>query len=276
MLQIHGPVLTQCHSLDQVQAAIANGGYNALKVVTGWGSPEGWTRGAMTRVANMVEHVVVRTVAGDPSYADGRFGLPIPKNVLTEIGPWYTVRPDIWIELGNEPNRAGWSEAQCWTYRYYLALSIAECRHAFPRARLIAPAALLQPDTNPGRWLEICADIMRTCDAIGVHAYEFDAWLRSEQRHGSTGQLAQLRDLYARLFAGQQWLLTEYGIHDPGTPPDVKGRRYAAMLRRKASTPALPPQIIGALYYHLCFDGAVDPSYHIAPAGDAAYKKAWQ
>lgn len=274
-MEIHGPILTQASSLAPVAACIKRGGYTALKVITGWGLPSGWTRQAMTQAAQMVPHLIVRTVAGDPSYNGGKQRFPYFQAVAQEIAPWYTVRPQLYIEIGNEPNLFGWDEDGCWAYRWYLEQTIRVCRETFPQAKLIAPALLLEERCRPRRWLELCSDVMWACDAIGVHAYEHDAWLASEQRHGTTGQMELLRRLYGQFFPKHSWLLTEYGINDPATAPRVKGQRYAALAYRKASTPSLPPQVKGALYYHFCEDKSLDPQYHIAPDGDTAYRNEW-
>lgn len=274
---LHGPILTSCYTLDQVADCIKRGGYNALKVVTGWGAPgDGWNAERMTRVARMVERLVVRTVAGDPSYNNGSHAFPLAQQVVQEIAPWYRVRADILIEIGNEPNLPGWSEDSCWDYRWHLQEAITQCRAQFPKAKLISPAPMLAANTNPRRWIEIAADQLHRCDYIGIHVYEFDAWLREEQRKGSTAQLETMRQLYTPRFFDKPWLMTEYGINDVETAPIVKGRRAAAMVRRQRSTPVLPTQVQGALYYHFCATGDHQPEYHLWPLGDDGYKQAWE
>lgn len=267
-----GPILTQCASLDQVRASVVAGGYSALKVVTGWGAPgSGWDRASMSRAATMTKHLIVRTVAGDPSYDGGKCEHPIAQQVVQEIGPWYTIRPDLLIEIGNEPNiHPQWDDGFAWVYRWHLQETINACRAAFPAARLIAPALILDPLHRPRRWLEIVADKMRECHYIGVHAYEHDAFSPTEQRKGTTGQFTTLRDLHTRFFGDKPWILSEYGINDAETPAATKGRRYANLVRR-----GLPPQVVGALHYHLCFALDHQPQYHIAPSGDSAFRAEW-
>ncbi|NTV65972.1 MAG: hypothetical protein HGA65_20895, partial [Oscillochloris sp.] len=64
-----GVVLTYVDKLDTLEDCLRLGGYDTVKVVTGWGLASGWNPEARKRVLNMVPNVIVRTVSGDPSYA---------------------------------------------------------------------------------------------------------------------------------------------------------------------------------------------------------------
>lgn len=276
---IHGVILTQCNTLDNIAASIQRGGYNALKVVTGWGYE--WSKANIQRVAWLTPNLIIRTVAGDPSYNNGSHSYPEVNRILAEISTWHLIRSDIYVEIGNEPNvRTNWKiddapEGFVWEYRWHLLNTIKHVRAVFPRVRIIAPAALLEPSKKPDRWLELMADAMKQCDFIGVHAYEYDAFLASERRKGSTGQLQMLRDLHLRHFADKDWLLTEYGINDPPLSAATKGKRYAALLKGKGS-PALPKQVVGGLMFHYCDMTDNYPEYRVTPELDVAYKREWE
>ena len=87
------------------------GGYDTVKVVTGWGLPNGWNAETRTRLLTMVPNVIVRTVSGDPSYARPinplnepnkvgagadywEYDFPDPNRVVQEIADWYAFKPD--------------------------------------------------------------------------------------------------------------------------------------------------------------------------------------
>lgn len=263
-----GPILTHCYTLDQIEDCMRRGAYTALKVVTGWGVASGWSKTAMSRASALAEQLIVRTVAGDPSYRNGAQRYPTARQVVNEIAPWYAVRPKLIIEIGNEPNiNPEWTEQYAWEYRWHLEQAIKACRAAFPDANLIAPAPILDADKRPDRWLALCVDRMRLCDYIGLHAYEYTAFAKIDQ-HGTTGHLNAAQKLYNQHFGDRPWILTEFGINDREIAPILKGRRYAQLL------PTLPRQIIGALYYHFCADAVVQPEYHIWPLGDIGFREA--
>ena len=274
---MHGFILTNAASVEQIGEAMRLTRATALKVITGWGLAGGWTQDRRQRVANLAQQLVVRTTAGDPSYNTGATPWLLPDLVGAEIGDWYRVRNlrgTFWIELGNEPNTQLSDDGTIWVYRYHLEQTVERCRALFPAAKLIAPALLLN-DTNgrrPERWLEICGDVMARCDAIGVHVYEHDAFTPSEQRRGTTGQVARAQRLYDDLDRREKRatprLVTEYGINDPATPPAIKARRYVAF----AAANALRTN--GYLAYHLCNDRAVDPQYHLTIEALRAYGEA--
>lgn len=259
---MHGLILTNASSVDQLDAAVAMSRATALKVVTGWGLDGGWSNAARARVARLAPNLIVRTVAGDPSYANGAQSLPLAERIIDEVAPWYYLSgrtPALHIELGNEPNiDPATPDEAIWLYRWHLARAIAACRARLPHAKLIAPALLLDgaDQHRQSRWLAICGDVFAQCDAVGVHVYEHDAFAAAERRHGTTGQVAEAARLYARF---PRRIVTEYGINDPATPIATRARRCAAFARANAL------RADGYLLYHLCADGAVGSNYHLTP-----------
>lgn len=265
-----GFILSIAPSLAAVDDAIRRGGYNALKVITGWGLVGGWTPTSILQATRLVPTLIVRTRTGDPGI-DGRFGGDFTfvdqHRVVQEIAPWYAARPDIWIELGNEPNVFPVTDKQMYDYAYFLGTAIQRCRQEFPRAKLIAPAMSLGTKlANAPRFLQICRSAMLQADAVALHAYEYSTF--DGPVSGRTGQLELALKLAGELFADKQWLLTEYGINEPKLSAAAKGAAYAKLLHQRQ----LPTQLVGATYYHLAIAQKVDhPEYHIYPAGDLSY-----
>lgn len=250
----HGVVLTHTRSIASLRTAIAIGSYTALKVVTGWGIPGPWTDADRQLVAPLAPTLIVRTTAGDPS--SGHDFLH-PEEVIRELTPWLSIKPDAWIELGNEPNSA---EVDPWQYRYYLGLAITACRAAFPRARLIAPALLLDRG-DPQRWLTLLGDLYRQCDAIGVHLYAFHSLAADD-----TGQQAQAAKLYSTFT--EPLALTEYGINDGAMGKAEKGTAYAQFVS------LLPARYQLATAYHIdqaATPGTNDAHYHLTADSHRAY-----
>lgn len=117
----HGVVLTNA-SMSTLSSCILNGGYDILKMVTGWGmGPSGgWTTSNIQTACSKTAVTIVRTNRGDganrPEGPD--WGYPIANDdhlgpgIITEIQPWYAAKSNIAIELGNEPNgNTGWVAA---------------------------------------------------------------------------------------------------------------------------------------------------------------------
>lgn len=264
----HGVVLTYVNDLEQLADCVRRGGYDTVKVVTGWGVEGGWTPENKARVLEMVPNVIVRTVAGDPSYAGGAQEFPEPERVREEIAPWYAIKPDISIEIGNEPNINDPADEWIWKYRYYLASSVKLCRQQFPRARLIAGGLILR---NARRFCQIAHDAMDDCDMIGMHVYEYFGFEAAHQP-SATRDLPEAITLYNDFFQHKPWYITEYGINDTSEVDSAeKGKRYACMVHLQESHPRLPGNIKGAVYYHLGVRGDLHPEYHIYPAGDESY-----
>jgi hypothetical protein len=274
MKRQHGVVLTYVEHLDQLEDCVRRGGYDAIKVVTGWGVEGGWTPENKARVLNMVPNVIVRTVAGDPSSSrpedDVINDFPHPEMVEREIAEWYHIKPSIYIEIGNEPNINDPDDAFIWQWRYYLSASIEHCRRKFPRAKLISGGLIMR---NARRFCEIAHDVMRDCDYIGVHAYEYYGFHASQQI-AATNDLQQAVALHTEFFADKLWYLTEYGINDVSVVTmQEKGYRYAGMIHFNESHPQLPANVRGAVYYHLGVKGDLHPEYHIYPQGDESYRQ---
>jgi hypothetical protein len=242
---ILGAILTSAPDLAWVRAHVA--GLDALKVVTGWGIP--WDDARRREAARLCPQLVVRTVAGDPSYADGVAPFPVDTQVLAEVRPWWDARDParpFWIELGNEPLIAPQDEVVAWEYAYWLDRAITACRAAFPAARLIAPAHLLnhpvrlgEEADGVGRFLAIAADAYRRCDAVGLHAYTL-----AQYDHGR----AQLR----RLIGPTPVWLTEFALNED-LPDAVRGADYRRTLQGL--------DVQAALIYHLDAAGGADPTH---------------
>lgn len=259
-LPAHGLILTHSSSLDQVEDVMSTGRFPVLKVVSAWGLPTGWTAESIARACALSCETILRTVEGDP-----RSGHPYPHAELipAEIDPWYhNRRTRLLIELGNEPNADPSVDPA--GYAWQLERCIAACRARYPKARIIAPALSLNDEAPAARWMQSPQFIAAClkCDLIGVHAYahyDFD----------DTGQLARARRLLAPL-AGMPWFLSEYGIHDPGTPETTKGQRYAALVK------TLSAPYTGCTIYHMTTQpiDADQQAYAFGVAGATAYGNA--
>lgn len=257
---LHGCILTYSQTLDTLEDALIAGHYSALKFVATWGLPASWDLPTIARACAMSAETVIRTEAGDPSSGHD---YPHPEEVTAQIAPWYDVRRhNLWIEIGNEPNSGSLDPH---AYAYYLDLAITACRSQFPKAKLIAPALLLDRG-NPSQWLDICDDVFRRCDAVGVHIYAY-----KDLAADDTGQRKTAEQLYSR-FGSMPRALTEYGINDPPTVDSVKGQRYAAYVR------SLPAPYVLATFYHVdtFSKEGNNAAYAIDQSGHAAYGQAWR
>ncbi len=269
----NGVVLTFVNNLDQLQDCVHRGRYDTVKVITGWGVEDGgWSHDNKVRVLNMVPHVIVRTVVGDPSTGTpGDNEFLYPDKVEQEIAPWYTIKQDITIELGNEPNIKQTDDDFFWKYRYFLAQAVARCREKFPKARLISPAPIIGPGHNAQRFWEINRDAMNDCDFIGIHAYEYYGFHATHQL-AATNQMKEAMETCKQFFNHKPWYITEYGINDSKqVSVEEKGKRYASMIHYNLCHPQIPGNVKGAVYYHIGMKGDLHPEYHIYPAGDDAY-----
>lgn len=291
-----GVILTYVDTLDTLEDCVRLGGYDVVKVVTGWGMPRGWDSDTRRRVIGMVPNLIVRTVSGDPSYArphDPLAGGPIPgakgpnaqyheydflnpDRVQQEIQPWYDLKPDIMIELGNEPNVFNQDDDFIWRWAYNLEQAINRCRDVFPQATLISPGFMMDARGNMRRFYEIAHKQIAMCDYVGVHFYEYYAF-KPDQAPATKGELRDAVQLHEQFFADKAWYITEYGIHNTDqTPRPLKGERYARLLHGNEGWPALPVNVAGAVYYHLQMKGDIHPEYHIYPEGDRAYRATFE
>lgn len=284
-----GVILTYADNLDIVEDCVRIGGYDTLKVVTGWGLPTGWNAETRQRLLQMVPNVIVRTVSGDPSYArpvnplnePNRAGagaaywdydFPDPNRIEQEIAEWYAIKPEIMIELGNEPNIFNTDDEFIWRWSFFLAESIKKCREVFPQAKLISPGFMMDPRGKISRFYEIAQQTLAQCDYIGVHFYEYYAF-KPDQAPASKGELREAMELHQKFFPTKQWYVTEFGINDSKQVQRTdKGERYARLLFADESWPILPSNVAGAVYYHLGMKGDIHPEYHIYPEGDHSYR----
>ena len=248
-----GPILTNVADLDTLDISLATPMFDTLKVVSGWGVPHGWTTETRAFALAAAPTTIVRTVSGDGC---GGQRMLDPQAVVAEIAPWHALKRRIWIELGNEPNsvKTPLTEAECWTWRYYLLATIEICRRAFPKAKLIAPGLSQTKGLGSERFYPVCLDAIASCDAVAVHAYAHRAF-------DDDGQLR--RGLFQAADAHKPIWLSEFGINDPTQTGAEKGRAYAAVLRGQ-------PQLLGATYYHLNIKQDVDGQYHIGQSGESA------
>lgn len=291
MARQRGVVLTYVDSLDTLEDCVRRGGYDVVKVVSGWGLPRSWDDETRRRVVAMVPNLIVRTVSGDPSYARpvdplSRKHLPgargpnaqywqydflNPDQVAQEIAPWYALKPDLMIELGNEPNVFNQDDDFIWRWAYFLEQATKRCRAEFPRALLISPGFMMDPAGNMRRFYEIAHQQIALCDYVGVHFYEYYAF-KPDQGPATKGELRDAIQLHQQFFPAMPWYITEYGIHNTDqVPRHEKGIRYARLVHGGDGWPALPANVAGAVYYHLQTKGDIHPEYHIYPDGDQGY-----
>ncbi|HMQ33056.1 MAG TPA: hypothetical protein PKD53_20160 [Chloroflexaceae bacterium] len=291
MARQRGVVLTYVDSLDTLEDCVRLGDYDVVKLVTGWGLPQSWADDTRRRVVAMVPNLIVRTVSGDPSYARPadplskkhmpgatgpdaqywQYDFLDPDRVAHEIAPWYALKPDLMIELGNEPNVYNQDDDFIWRWAYFLDLAIKRCRQEFPRATLISPGFMMDPAGNMRRFYEIAQRQIAACDYVGVHFYEYYAF-KPDEGPATKGELRDAVALHQQFFPDKAWYVTEYGIHNTDqVPRREKGARYARLVHGGAGWPALPANVAGAVYYHLQTKGDIHPEYHIYPEGDRAY-----
>lgn len=291
MARQRGVVLTYVDSLDTLEDCVRIGGYDVVKVVTGWGLPRGWEESDRRRVIAMVPNLIVRTKSGDPSYARPvdplskkhiagatgpnatywNYDFLNPDQVVEEITPWYALKPEIMIELGNEPNVFNQDDDFIWRWAYFLEQTIKRCRAAFPQATLISPGFMMDPAGRMRRFYEIGRAQIAMCDYVGVHFYEYYAF-KPDQGPATKGELRDAITIHQEFFPDMAWYITEYGIHNTDqVPRHEKGVRYARLVHGGDGWPALPVNVAGAVYYHLQTKGDIHPEYHIYPEGDHAY-----
>jgi len=244
---------------------------NTAKVVTGWGVSSGWTSAARTKLLSSCQNVILRTVAGDPSYANRARALPEKNLIEQELQLWLTTprTAKLWIEVGNEPNISAYNQDYTYAYRWHLDNTLNWLRQAAPNVNVIAPAFLLGKPHGQKQFLSVCADVFEKYDAIAVHMYEHDSFVKTEQKHGTTGQYEEFLQLYAKF--NKPIIISEIGINDPDTAQTIKGRRYKALVTRKVK-PVLPKNVVGMIVYHFCAAEDIDPQYHFGRLAQTAYR----
>lgn len=237
-MTMRGVVLTHTSNLTGLLDTIHANQLGVLKVVTGWGLNRAWTD-PDRRLAARAPMLIVRTVAGDGKTLD-------PNKAVAELQPWYTIRPDLVVEIGNEPNAPGAGVAtdkEIWEYRYNLLAAIRRIRVEMPRARIIGPAMVA--DASLHRWLAILGDTTPLVDYIGLHAYEWYQFTPPGTQQLETALHAAQQ--LCRMHGHRPLFFTELGINDiHQTPTVLKLQRYRAL----SST--LPGNVAGACYYHIC------------------------
>lgn len=246
-----GPVLTN-GSLDSMADCIINqGGYNAKKVVTGWGPTEGgWTADNIIRVCHHIPPnglTIVRTITGSGDdrldgvlqgykgyLADSRnpeadSAYLSPTDAEREIRPWWNAHHGIWVELGNEPNNKAWYEdwwsddflrkkratdyVAEWARRFTTTLDYL--RSKFPGASFISPGLQCRDESWFPIWQRGSAYWYETCKS---------AFLRNDLKIGfhqfapydffGTGKwnTAVMEEL-TKYYPNHRWVCTEYGLH---------------------------------------------------------------
>jgi len=271
----HGVVVTHIDHLDQLADCLSRGGYDTIKIVTEWGMEGGWSP-HMHQLLHMAPNVIVRTVAGDPSYDNHnpKFQFPRGHLVQDELAPWYAIRKDIMFEIGNEPNIDDHpSQDFIFNYCFFLNEAITICRREFPQAKLISPGLIIGANKDFERFNQIATDTkaFQRCDFIGLHFYEHFGFAKAEQ-HATTNQLREAIRVARQFYSNMPWYVTEYGINNTDQMSmGEKGRRYAGMAYYGASDPPLPDNIAGLTYYHLNMKRDRDPQYHIFPDGDVVF-----
>jgi hypothetical protein len=205
-------------TLADVRSALVAMRADVVKIVPAW-----WPHGAQS-LADLPPPVL-RTSWGDPSYAGGSRAYPDADGIIAEMGPYLAVRPNAWIEIGNEPSNHGLSAER---YAASLKASIAAIRRTFPQARIIGPA--MSPEApDRGAWLAALAPALRLCDALAIHVYH--------ERHVES----EIGLLHQHIGVMPTWA-TEAGFPEPMHEIE-RAERMAALVRQ------LPT--VGTLFYHL-------------------------
>lgn len=267
----YGVVLTGA-SIPELKDCVQRGRYNTIKVVTAWGLYEGWNPKTRRQVCEIAANTIVLTEVGNGVEKDA---FPYPNVVLEQIRPWYEIKPNIIIEIGNEPNGNVWGRNRrtddfIKTWRDYFQQAVEVCRRNFPQAKLISSgiASLGIPSRDIRRWFNIAGDVMKQCDYIGFHIYVNTDWYNQ-----NTG-FPEIISLMKEYFSDKPWALTEFAIEDGKINPAVKGERYADFIHFGKSNPQLPKNVKIATYFHLQTDRKSSlRNYLIYPSGDDAYRK---
>jgi hypothetical protein len=269
-IRAYGVVLTNA-DVNLLKDCVLRGGYNTIKVVTAWGLKEGWNPNTRRLVCNMTPNTIVLTEVGNGVEKDA---FPYPNIVVDQIKPWYEVKQNIIIEIGNEPNGNVWGRNRrnsdfVKKWREYFQEAVASCRRNFPQAKLISSgmASLGIHKEDIHRWFDIAGDVMRTCDYIGFHVYVKTNWYNQD-----TG-FPDIISAMNKYFSDKPWALTEYAIEDAKINPYLKGLRYADFVHFGKSNPHLPNNVRIATYFHLDMNPeSTLRNFLIYPTGDDIYR----
>ncbi|KAB8139751.1 hypothetical protein F8S13_26990 [Chloroflexia bacterium SDU3-3] len=302
--RMRGVVFTN-GTVAQLNDCMVRGSYNKKKIVTSIGPWDGgWSQTNRTTVCHSIPgETIVRTTRGDGSTNMGtsEWAYPVAADIVNEIAPWYNTHNYIWIEIGNEPNgfygwvkwakdTYGWTgtgdqpppqlmpgtydsraDEYIWNWRYHFGEAVAQCRANFPRSLIISTG--LSSWINPGRWFEIAKDKLALCNYIGFHV------LNPNSFYDVNCDYTRIIPLLQTHFSNKQWFMTEFGI-DAGrantylsvAQKQAKGRQYAEFLHFSKSSPILPSNCVGGVYFHQMMNGTIEPWYNIYPEGDDAFK----
>lgn len=261
MPALFGPVLTNTPTVGAFVSSYTLNRFSAAKVISGWGVDGGWTVTGRELLVRSVPRLIVRSVAGDPSFRGwGAKWYPDPDLLVEEFRPWVALRPDIWLEVGNEPdvvwdtNPVNRPELSIWVYHYWLELALRRLRAEFPRARLIAPSPRVGHYPEWYRWLEIRSEVTAQFDAVSLHLYGWHQIIGDGK-----GELEAAKPVYDRLFPGKSVALTEVGIHNPEMPHQRKLELYRDFAR------AVPENWRWVLFYHYNARRDIHPEYSSLP-----------
>jgi hypothetical protein len=229
--------------------AVRKYSYDTVKVVTEWGTGKAWDTITRAQILALTPYTIVRTVTGDPSYRNSWNGkrdyvYPDTKRAIAEIAPWYAIKPDILIEIGNEPNIN--NSVNPWNYRYYLQDTLTELRKVFPLAKFIS-TGLIQ-NSYELEWYQVLGKeqtpVLPQFDYIGVHLYEdTQLFINELDVTPKTQKTINLARQFGPLF------ITEMGINKASN--DRRLRDYTALT-------ALYPGVV--YHYNSALD--IDPQYH--------------
>lgn len=285
-----GPVFTY-GTLDSLEDCIRNQGkYNAKKVVTGWGPPDGWTAGNILRVChNMPPNIgltIVRTITGSNDGGGGYKGYLAnpggpeaenaylnPAKAEEEILPWWNAHHGIWVELGNEPNNQKWyedwrsadaarksrAEAYVAEWGRRFTTSLNHLRSRFPGASFISPGLqcrdeswLPMSERGSAYWYRTCRSAFSPAK-IGFHLFGAHDFYGAPPR--ASWDVAIMEELSA-YYPSNRWVCTEYGLHaewyDDGSPlyDAIKGRTYAELVHFGRGERPWPQNVEAATYFH--------------------------
>lgn len=261
MPALYGPVLTNASTVSNFVSSYFTNKFSAAKVVTAWGIDGGWNETNRRLLTTNVSRLIVRSVAGDPSYHGAQW-YPEPEALVQEFRPWVALKPDLWLEVGNEPDviwdrlnpEGRGSDQAIWEYRYWLDQAERRLRREFPQAKLIGPSPRVGHYSNWTRWLEIMADVLLRFDTVSLHLY---GWHRIVD--DGKGELVAAKPVYDKLFPGKSVAVTELGIHDPSQTPASKLAAYRSFAR------SAPENWRWVLFYHYNARRDVHPEYSVLP-----------
>jgi hypothetical protein len=261
---MYGVVLTNTDLLSSYIARLKRHNFTLAKVITKWGLGRQWNSGDIHTLTKNMPVTIVRTVNGDPSYSDpmnySEWYLH-PEKTLEEVTPWLQVKPDMLIELGNEPDVV-WDSARevdeqsIWVYRYFLLEAIDAIKEQFPHAKFIAPSPRITKFDTWYRWVEIMHDALAKCDYLSAHIYGYHN-LTLDNR--DKADFYHIQPLYDHLFPRKPVIITECGIHDATQSAAQKLTKYNEFYLK------LPEHWKGMAIYHYNYARDIDPEYAVLP-----------